>query len=94
MPDLMKLAKENIPGFTIRFISVGDESGTVAQFVEENGYDKSLIGCAAGTRITEYYACDYIPYTVIVVNGIVRETLIGSRSYNDYKSILNKYIGK
>ncbi len=94
MPDLMKLAKENIPGFTIRFISVGDESGTVAQFVEENGYDKSLIGCAAGTRISEYYPCDYIPYTVIVVNGIVRETLIGSRSYSDYKSILNKYIGK
>jgi hypothetical protein len=31
---------------------------------------------------------------VIVVNGIVRETLIGSRSYSDYKSILNKYIGK
>jgi thiol-disulfide isomerase/thioredoxin len=94
MPDLMKLAKENIPGFTIRFISIGDDAATVAQFIAENGYDKSLIGCADGTRISEYYPCDYIPYTVIVVNGIVRETLIGSRSYNDYKSVLGKYTGK
>jgi len=95
MPDLMKLSAEKLPGFSICFISVGDNTATVSQFIKENGYDTAIIGCAEGTRISAYYPCDYIPYTVIVVNGIVRETLIGARSYDAYKSILTKYyVGK
>ncbi len=90
MPDLALLAAEGIPGLTVRLISTGDEDSDVKQFVKEYGYDKAIIGCADGTRIAEYYPCDYIPYTVIVKNGIIAETVIGSNSYDYYRQLIDK----
>ena len=91
MPDLQKLYREEIPGVTICCISIGDDAGTVGQFVMSNSLDLGFIGCAADTAIAEYYPTDYIPYTVLVVKGVVRETMVGSNSYNSYKDLINKY---
>jgi thiol-disulfide isomerase/thioredoxin len=92
MPDLQKLYKENIPGVTVRCISIGDpDVNTVVRFVGEKGYAPGFIGYAYGTHIPEYYPSDYIPYTVIIVKGIVRETIVGTNSYSYYKELLTKY---
>ena len=91
MPDLQKLYREEIPGVTICCISIGDDAGTVGQFVMSNSLDLGFIGCAADTAIAEYYPTDYIPYTVLVVKGVVRETMVGSNSYDSYKRLINKY---
>ena len=92
MPDLQKLYKEALPGVTVRCISIGDpDENTVKQFVEDSGYDPGFIGYAYGTHISDYYPSDYIPYTVIIVKGIVRETIVGSNSYDYYKELLTRY---
>lgn len=94
MPDLARLAAEEIPGFTLRMISTGDEDSDVKQFIREYGYDKAIVGCADGTRIAEYYPCDYIPYTVIVKNGVVAETVIGSNDYSYYRQLIDKALSE
>lgn len=94
MPDLALLAAEEIPGLTVRMISTGDEDSDVKQFIREYGYDKAIVGCADGTRIAEYYPCDYIPYTVIVKNGIVAETVIGSNDYSYYRQLIDKALSE
>lgn len=92
MPDLQKLYYEEIPGVTICCISIGDDAKTVGEFVGTNRLDLGFIGCAADTAIAEYYPTDYIPYTVLVVKGVVRETMVGTNSYDSYKNMINKYL--
>ena len=89
MPDLNKLAADYQGKAIVRCISIGDDLQTVDGFLRSNPSLKGIVGCAAGTAISEYYPSDYIPYTVLVRNGVVEETFIGSRSYADYKKILD-----
>ena len=95
MPDLMQLASENSPGFTICFISIDDSVSDVKDFLSNKSYNNSIIGYDKGARICNYYPTGGIPYTVIVVNGVVKETVLGSRSYDKYKALVtNALSGK
>lgn len=94
MPDLIQLANDGIEGFSVCLISVGDSLSEVNDFIKQKNYPKSLIACADGTAIDEYYPSQYIPYTVIVQNGIVKGVYVGSRSYSDYRKIVDGIIGK
>ena len=92
MNDLGKLAGDYKGKAVVCCISIGDDWRTVCQFANERPELREYLGCADGTAISEYYPSDYIPYTVIVKNGIVQATYVGSRSYDDYKRILDSYI--
>ena len=92
MPDLQKLYKENRAGFAMCCISVSDPLSDVKLFVNENNFERGMLGCATGSALGEYYPSDYIPYTVVVDHGIVRETIIGTHSYSDYCKIIEKYL--
>ena len=92
MPDLEKLYKENRAGFAMCCISVSDPLSDVKEFVNDKGLATGMIGCATASALGEYYPSDYIPYTVVVDHGIVRETIIGTHSYSDYCKIIEKYL--
>lgn len=92
MNDLGKLADEYKGKAVVCCISVGDDWRTVCQFANERPNLREYLGCADGTAISDFYPSDYIPYTVITKGGIVQATYVGSRSYDDYKKILDSYL--
>ncbi|MBO4626970.1 MAG: TlpA family protein disulfide reductase [Lachnospiraceae bacterium] len=94
MPDLMKLAGDKIEGVSICLVSLDFDDAAVSKCVAQNKFNTSIIGCAQNYNLPTYYPSDYIPYTVVIVNGIVRETLVGSRDYNSYKSIVTKALAE
>jgi len=95
MPDLQRLAGTYSEGVTVRCLSIGGEGeNAIRQFAESEGYAKFFIGCADGTVIADYYPSDYIPYTVLVRNGIVEETMVGTHSFDDYRKMIDRYLEK
>ena len=94
MPDLMKLANDKIEGVSICLVSLDFDDAAVSKCVVQNNFNTSIIGCAQNYNLPTYYPSDYIPYTVVIVNGVVRETLVGSRDYNSYKSIVTKALAE
>ena len=77
-------------GLTVEF----EDIAINRQFAESEGYAKFFIGCADGTVIADYYPSDYIPYTVLVRNGIVEETMVGTHSFDDYRKMIDRYLEK
>lgn len=89
IPDLQKLSNDGIGNFTVICLSVSDTTGELKSFCKQNSYKESLFGTVAETSIGDYYPSDYIPYTLLIKDGIVREIFIGSRSYTDYRKAVD-----
>lgn len=98
IPDLIRLYEEfNKNDFEILGILVADKTENLENFLETNhinyplinGNDKliSAISGSAGKQINA------IPYTIIVDReGRIIETLVGTRTYEEFKTIINKYL--
>ncbi len=93
MPELQELAHDGIDKFDLVCINCGDDKNTVDSFVKEQGFDFN-IAYDVDYTVCDYYPTDYIPYTVIVKNGIVCETYVGAPAdaYEAYKSEVLKYM--
>ena len=94
MPDLQKLSNDGIAHFTVCCLSVDDSASDVKTFCQKNSYKESLFGMVSGTAIGSYYPSDYIPYTLLIKDGIVQEIFVGSRSYADYRKAVDAVMGK
>ncbi|MBO4324825.1 MAG: redoxin family protein [Lachnospiraceae bacterium] len=94
MPDLQKLANDGIENFTVCCLSVSDPITDVKQFCKQNSYSDSLFSTVEGTAIGDYYPSDYIPYTLLIKDGIIKKIYVGSRSYQDYRKDVDAVIGK
>ncbi len=94
MPDLQKLANDGIEGFTVCCLSVSDPITDVKQFCSQSSYSESLFSTAAGTSIGDYYPSDYIPYTLLIKDGVIKKIYVGSRTYQDYRKDVDSVMGK
>lgn len=94
MPDLEQLYSDYSGKVAVRCISIGDDLDTVKQYVSRENLRKDFIGCADGTAVPDYYPTEYIPYTVLIKNGVIVATFVGSRSYNDYKTVIDSYLNQ
>lgn len=92
MPGLQQLADDGIEGFRVICVSVDDTNEEVEQFRKGSSLKPSLLAAAKGTAIPAYYPSDYIPYTVLVKNGVIQEVFVGSRSYKDYRDAVDAVI--
>lgn len=92
MPNLQKISDENIPGVNIICIDIGENGGesTLNTFIKDNGYTMN-IAYDVRSIVGTYYPTQYIPYTVLVKDGVVVWADTGSRSYNAFKSLIEEY---
>ncbi len=87
MPELEELANEGLDKFELVCINCGEDQKTVDKFVSKNGFDFN-IAYDTDYTVEYYYPTDYIPYTVVIKNGIVRDIYVGAPrdAYGTYKS--------
>ena len=86
MPEIAELASEGIENFTVVCVNLGEDTGTVDNFVSDNGYNFN-IGYDTDYTVSDYYPTDYVPYTVIIQHGIVKYIYVGAPAdaYGTYK---------
>ena len=87
MPEIAELASEGIDNFAVVCVNLGEDTGTVDNFVSDNGYNFN-IGYDTDYTVSDYYPTDYIPYTVIIQHGIVKNIYVGAPdgAYETYKN--------
>ena len=87
MPELEELANEGLDKFELVCINCGEDQKTVDKFVSKNDFDFN-IAYDTDYTVEYYYPTDYIPYTVVIKNGIVRDIYVGAPrdAYGTYKS--------
>ncbi|MCR5237798.1 MAG: TlpA family protein disulfide reductase [Lachnospiraceae bacterium] len=95
LPDLGKLAEDDIENFDIVCINCGEDERTVDAFVNDEGYTFNIAYDPYYT-VGDYYPTDGIPYSVIVKNGIICQTYLGAppEPYEAYKSEVLKYMNE
>lgn len=94
MPEIGELADEGIDNFTVICVNLGEDTGTVDSFVDDNGFDFN-IGYDPYYSVSDYYPTDYIPYTLIIKHGIVEATFVGvpeKGAYNTYKAAVQSLL--
>lgn len=97
IPDLMKLYDEyREDNFEILGILVADKKENLEKFLENNHINYPVINgndefvrAISGALATQVNA---IPYTIIAdENGRIIETIVGSRTYEEFKKIIIKH---
>lgn len=97
IPDLMKLYEEyKDDNFEILGIMIADKKDNLEKFLDNNHINYTIINgnerfisaitVAVGTQINA------IPYTIIAdESGRIVETITGTKTYEEFKKIINKY---
>jgi len=93
MPELGQLAEDGIENFDIVCVNCGEDKSTVDSFVNDMGYTFN-IAYDTDYTVSEYYPTDYIPYSIIVKNGVVCETYVGAPpdAYESYKNEVLRFM--
>lgn len=93
MPELGQLAEDGIENFDIVCVNCGEDKSTVDGFVNDMGYTFN-IAYDTDYTVSEYYPTDYIPYSIIVKNGVVCETYVGAPpdAYESYKNEVLRFM--
>lgn len=94
MPELQQLSDEGIENFELICINCGEETGIVDKFVEKNEFGMN-IAYDADYAIGNYYPTQFIPYTLIIKDGIIYDMydgVPGKGAYNTYKMVVERLL--
>ncbi|MBQ8139643.1 MAG: redoxin domain-containing protein [Lachnospiraceae bacterium] len=94
MPELQQLSDEGIENFELICVNCGEETGIVDQFVEKNKFGMN-IAYDADYAIGNYYPTQFIPYTLIIKDGIIYDMYDGVPSkgaYDTYKMVVERLL--
>ena len=94
MPELQQLSDEGIENFELICINCGEETGIVDKFVEKNEFGMN-IAYDADYAIGNYYPTQFIPYTLIIKDGIIYDMYDGVPSkgaYDTYKMVVERLL--
>ncbi len=91
MPGFEQLWNDGTEDFEMICVNCQEDRKTVDRFVSRQGFTFKIAYDEDGT-VGSYYPTDYIPYTLIVKNGYVLQTYIGSPkdSYSEYREIVDE----
>ncbi len=89
MPAIQKLYEENDEDLVIVCVNCGETKAVVDEFVNTTGYTFN-VAYDTDYTINTYYPTMYVPYTVIVRNGIVKKKFVGTQSYDSFKAAIEK----
>ena len=95
MPELEKLAKDDIKNFTMLAVNCREYKDVVDDFVEENGYTMNSAYDEEGP-IGARYPTECIPFTVIINKGVIEKTFLGAPkdAYETYRSAVEECLSK
>ncbi|MCX7021469.1 MAG: TlpA disulfide reductase family protein [bacterium] len=97
IPNFVDLIEEYGGAFGVVGVSVDDylEVGGLTEFAEEHGINYPLVlYTQTNEKAQVYYAADSIPTTWIVdPEGLVRKVIVGGRSREEFKEIIDTYLG-
>ncbi len=95
MPEIGELAELGLDGLQVLCINCGEDAKTVDKFVTKNDYDFN-IAYDTDYTVEYYYPTDYVPYTVIIKNGIIRDIYVGAPrdAYETYKSSVENLLNE
>ena len=96
MPELQELSDEGIENFELICINCGEEAGIVDKFVEKKKFDMN-IAYDTDYAIGNYFPTQFIPYTLIIKDGIIYDMYDGVPSkgaYDTYKLVVERLLKK
>ena len=94
MPELQELSDEGIENFELICINCGEEAGIVDKFVEKKKFDMN-IAYDTDYAIGNYFPTQFIPYTLIIKDGIIYDMYDGVPSkgaYDTYKLVVERLL--